>query len=167
MESKSKKFKLQNILSSITIAVVMLLMYSWLKPDANWQGVKAITGETKSVKLPDGSTAILKGPSQIGYPKVFEPKVRNVKVQGEISFEVINNGKNFVVQTEKGGVETRGAKFLVNIKEKKNITVHCLAGSLRMIAKGKKEILEIDLEENEMSSFTKGDKVIEKRPIDS
>jgi ferric-dicitrate binding protein FerR (iron transport regulator) len=159
--------KIYPILGAFGLLLVVLGMYSWLMPDANWQGLKAISGESKSIRLPDSSMAYLKGPAEIGYPSAFDKKVRNLKMEGEVYFEVVNNRKSFLVQTEKGGVETRGAKFLINSKEKKNITVHCLMNKVRMIAKGKKEILEINLEAGEMCSFTKGDGQMQKETFDA
>jgi len=159
--------KIYQLIMALGLLAIVVLMFFWLKPDANWEGVKVISGQTDRVRLPDGSMAYLKGPAQIGYPPNFEEKLRKVKMEGEVSFNVVNNGKSFLVQTEKGGVETHGAKFLVNSSGKKNITVHCLEGQVRMIARGKKEILEIDMESGEMSSFTKGDGVMRKEVIDT
>lgn len=167
MSTRHKSFKAQNILGGVVIMAVILLMYFWLMPDKNWEGVKVTSGQIDSLILPDGSTAYLIGPSQIGYPKTFEENTRRVKMEGEIIFNVVKNNKSFLIQSEKGGAETSGGKFSVNTLEKKNITVQCFENSVHMIAGGKKEIFEIDLNSNEMCSFTKGDGEITKLVIDS
>ncbi len=136
-------------------------------PDNNWQGIKVTSGATDSITLLDGSMAYLKGPAELGFPKVFDKDVRKVKMQGEIYFEIAKDpNRTFLIQSEKGGLETHGANVLVNTKEKKNITIYCLKNNVRMIARGKKKIFEINLEAHEMSSFSKGDGLIEKEPFD-
>lgn len=150
------------------IAASIAIMYYWLLPDSNWRGVKVQRGEIREVNLPDGSLVRLIGPSQIGFPKTFDEKVRKVKIEGVVYFEIKrDSSRNFLIQSEKGGVETKEAKVIINTRERKNITVYCLKHSVRMIARGKKKVLETTLQANEMSSFTKGDGNLRKELLDS
>ncbi len=162
------KIKLYRILGGIGLAGIVVVLYCWFMPDMNWQGVKVHSGETQLLKLPDSSTVYLVGPSQIGYPKVFDKKVRSVKISGEVHFNIkLDPTRTFLVQSEKGGVETYGSKFIINTTKNKNITVYCLEQQLRMIARGKKKIFEIPLDSYEFCSFNKGDGDIMKEKVDS
>jgi ferric-dicitrate binding protein FerR (iron transport regulator) len=153
----------------IAASVIFFIgMFYWLKPDGNWQGVKVISGDKAIFQLPDGSKAFLKGPSTLGYPKEFTEDFRRIKVEGSVYFEIVpHDTRPFLIQSEKGGLETKSAKVVINTIGKKNITIHCIEDSVRMIARGKTEIFEIHLGPYEMSSFTKGDKQINKQHFDS
>src|SRR5690606_37329512 len=109
-----------------------------------------------------GSKACIQGPSTLGYPKRFTEDYRRIKMEGEIYFEIKKNDKPFLVQSEKGGIETQGARFAVNTNEDENITVHCLSDSVDMIARGKTKNFEISLGANEKCSFWRSDKKISK-----
>lgn len=167
MRLKTKNFKFQNIIAGVTVVAVIIFMYIWMMPDKDWQGIKVNTGSIDSIQLPDNSMAYLAGPSELGYPKIFDDKVKKVKMEGEVYFEIAPTpDKTFLVQAEIGGIETRGAKFLMNTIKNKRITVHCFEGSTRLIVRGKVEILEITLEKNEMCDFIRGDKKISKQTFD-
>ena len=146
---------LSRIVTALGVLVAIAIMYFWLKPDAEWQGVKVITGDSETVTLPDGSSALLTGPAQVGFPKVFDEKIRKVKAQGLVNFDIQVNEKNFIVQTEKGGIETKQAKVKINTSIKDSLIVECYEGFVRMIAKGKKGICEAQLIEGQQGFFYK------------
>lgn len=157
MDFKEKRLGTNKILLGLLLAVVVVLLYFWLIPDKNWQGLKVVTGQTDSIILPNGSKAILVGPSSIGFPKSFDNEVRNVKMEGEVYFDIVSNGKTFIVQSEKGGIETRSARIVINTKIKDSFMVSCITGSVRMIARGKKGIFESKILAQQKASFYKKD----------
>lgn len=151
MSENNKQFKILLAVAAILIGVAM---FFWLQPDADWQGVKVISGQTDSVNLPDGSQAVLTGPAQIGFPKTFSDKVRAVKMKGQIFFKIKEDAKrNFLVQTDKGGIETKVAQALVRVTKKDSLMVLCQQGSLRMIGRGKKGICEAELSAGQTGIF--------------
>ena len=163
MDSTKRRTIINNILIALLVGAVCTLMYLWLIPDKDWEGIKVVSGQTQEIKLPDGSMATLTGPSSIGYPKTFDKDIRKVKMEGEIYFDIVNNpNQTFLIQTELGGLETHGASVKVNTKEKDIIIIDCLEDSVRAIARGKKDIFEIELLSNEMIRFHKKDTIIKK-----
>ncbi len=154
--------RIKQIVAFLALLIITFGMYNWLMPDKDWQGIKVVSGQRDSVTLPDGSMAFIIGPSTLGYPKSFTEAFRRIKMEGEIYFEIANESKPFLVQSEKGGVETNGATFVMNTQEEENITVHCLRDNLRMIARGKTKNFEIGLGANEKCAFWRSDKIISK-----
>jgi len=67
-------------------------------------------GARTSFKLPDGSEVWLNSGSKISFPKQYG-KVRNVELLGEAYFEIVKDGKPFVVKTNLGTVEVMGTSF--------------------------------------------------------
>ena len=148
-----KTFPVNNWLIAVIAAAFFFVMYQWLKPDSNWTGLKVAAEDTVTLTLPDRSTAVVIGPSQIGYPKKFDEKVRNVKLEGEVIFDIKESAESFLAQTEKGGIETNQAKVSINTASKDSLIVHCYEGAVRMIGRGKKVICEAQLQANQVGRF--------------
>lgn len=70
-------------------------------------------GGQYEVILPDGTTAVLNAVSSITYPTAFKTDRRDVKITGEVYFEVAQDSrKPFIVRTEKNmQIEVLGTQF--------------------------------------------------------
>ncbi len=65
--------------------------------------------------LPDGTNVWLNAASSITYPTVFAGKEREVKITGEVYFEVAKNEqKPFIVKTHDESIRVLGTEFNVN-----------------------------------------------------
>ncbi len=83
--------------------------------------------ESKTVELPDGSTATLNARSYITYD---EDRDRNIYLDGEAFFEVVKGGR-FVVSTNYGSVEVLGTSF--NVFSRDSIfKVSCKTGKVKV-----------------------------------
>lgn len=72
-------------------------------------------GGQYQLTLADGTKVWLNAASSITYPTVFNGKTREVKIAGEVYFEVAKNAKMpFVVKTGKENITVLGTSFNVN-----------------------------------------------------
>ncbi len=101
------------------VAVLALAILSglglWFK-GAGTVEVLTTYGETKNVKLPDGSTVVLNSHSSLTYrSKGFDQRDREVVLDGEAFFSVVKKaGLRFTVHTKQAHVEVLGTRFNVN-----------------------------------------------------
>ena len=71
--------------------------------------------ETRTVRLPDGSSVMLNHYSSLSYPEKFQSDKREVELNGEAYFEVSKDPKHpFIVQTETIDVQVLGTHFNVD-----------------------------------------------------
>ncbi|MBP3518064.1 MAG: FecR domain-containing protein [Parabacteroides sp.] len=71
-------------------------------------------GQRVNLTLPDGTNVWLNARSELRYPAAFTGNKREITLDGEAYFEVTRNeGKPFVVRTDKCNVEVLGTKFNV------------------------------------------------------
>lgn len=72
-------------------------------------------GGKYSIRLEDGTLAILDAESSIRYPSSFGSGKRTVEISGQVYFEVVHNAKRpFVVKTGKQTIEDLGTHFNIN-----------------------------------------------------
>lgn len=71
-------------------------------------------GKTYAIVLDDGTTVKINSASVLKFPLVFTGNKREVELDGEAYFEVIKNGKPFIVKTQEMDVKVLGTKFNVN-----------------------------------------------------
>jgi len=120
-ESKSvaRRFALyRNLLKVAAVLIVGLITTTAIiynKPEKQLYTsiIETVTtpyGARTSFKLPDGSEVWLNSGSKISFPKQYG-KVRNVELLGEAYFEIVKDGKPFVVKTNLGTVEVMGTSF--------------------------------------------------------
>jgi len=120
-ESKSvaRRFALyRNLLKVAAVLIVGLITTTAIiynKPEKQLYTsiIETVTtpyGARTSFKLPDGSEVWLNSGSKISFPKQYG-KVRNVELLGEAYFEIVKDGKPFVVKTSLGTVEVMGTSF--------------------------------------------------------
>lgn len=84
------------------------------KPNNLLQSIYVPPGSRTSVTLPDGSLVWLNSNTSFKYPTTFASENRVVELDGEAYFEVMKNeGKSFIVKTNKYNVEVLGTTFNV------------------------------------------------------
>lgn len=97
-------------------------------------------GQTKTVKLPDGTTVQLNANSEISYPKKWDKDhIREVWIEGEAFFSVshlhksglVTPGQRFIVHAKKVNIEVLGTTF--NVKQRReSIKVVLVTGKVSM-----------------------------------
>jgi transmembrane sensor len=111
--------KLNNWLRYAVAAVLVLAILSglglWFKGSGRVEVLTAY-GETKKLRLPDGSTVVLNSHSSLTYQhKGFANRDREVALKGEAFFSVVKkSGLRFTVHTQQADVEVLGTSFNVN-----------------------------------------------------
>ena len=92
------------------IGLVMLLMI------ASCSGKRITTTDSFDVvELPDGSTIYLNKNSSVRFDEDFSKRL--VHAEGEVYFEVEENGSPFIVSTSIGEIEVTGTAFSVSTRE--------------------------------------------------
>jgi ferric-dicitrate binding protein FerR (iron transport regulator) len=112
---------------SIAVAAVVLLLISWsgfqFFENFNTNIHKTNFGEIIDLKLPDGTSVVLNGNSQIRYSKNHP---RDIYLEGEAYFKVKSipsTNAKFWVHTKDLKVEVLGTHFHVNTRKKKTEVV--------------------------------------------
>jgi transmembrane sensor len=103
------------------------------------------TAYTRSLKLPDGSTVVLKAGSSLQFPTRFEGETREVKLSGEAYFDIVHNPKQpFIIHT--GTIKTTVLGTAFNIKawpNDKKVKVTVTRGKVRVEEESRKKILAV------------------------
>ncbi|MFT6795459.1 MAG: transmembrane sensor [Maribacter sp.] len=114
-------------LASFSTAAIVLFIITWsgftLYQDANTTVHKTNFGEIIDLKLPDGTSVVLNGNSEIRYANA-DP--RNITLQGEAYFKVKSipsTNAKFWVNTNDLMVEVLGTQFHVNTRMEKTKVV--------------------------------------------
>ncbi|WP_270087116.1 FecR family protein [Sphingobacterium sp. SYP-B4668] len=91
-------------------------------------------GGTYSAVLQDGTKIWLNAGSAITYPSTFNKDYREVKIEGEVYFEVAKEkNRPFIVHTREQQIEVLGTTFNVNdYKNEENSKTTLLTGSVRV-----------------------------------
>ena len=110
-----------SVAAAVLLLVIGIASWGWFFSSPNptmmnsttqWLSASATQGETLTLTLPDGSTAILNSGSNLRYPATFARKKREVQLDGEAFFEVTSNPKKpFIVKTEILTTEVLGTSF--------------------------------------------------------
>jgi transmembrane sensor len=101
-------------------------------------------GGQYEVILPDGTAATLNAASSISYPTAFQSDKRDVKITGEVYFEVARDPrKPFVVRMGRNmQIEVLGTQFDVNAySNEPSVKATLLEGAVRVIAEKAEQIL--------------------------
>ena len=102
-------------------------------------------GGQYQVVLPDQSRVWLNASSSIKFPAAFAGNVRQVKITGEVYFEVTHNAaKPFKVETRNGAaLEVLGTHFNINAyDDEPQITATLVSGSVKVKSGNKNEIIK-------------------------
>ncbi len=93
---------------------------------------ETLSSQTDSVLLADGTTVWLNRNSTLYYPKNFDGKTRQVKLDGEAYFNVAKNAKQpFIVETSYSKVTVLGTSFNVNT-DTISTKVHVCTGKVKV-----------------------------------
>ncbi|MDG5800250.1 DUF4974 domain-containing protein [Marinilabiliaceae bacterium ANBcel2] len=100
----------------ISAFIIMFFKYNYSKDyDAPITTMNAPAGVYSEVCLPDGSSVFLNSQSELSFPVTFENSdVRKVNLNGEGYFEVIDDDKPFIVNTNGVTVNVTGTSFNVS-----------------------------------------------------
>tara|TARA_R110002050_G_scaffold16019_2_gene49062 strand:- start:161020 stop:162030 length:1011 start_codon:yes stop_codon:yes gene_type:complete len=156
--NKFLPFRRTLITSSLSVFAVALLFFFVFKLINSNNDVihKTAYGEIINLKLPDGTTVVLNGNSELTY-KNDNP--RDVTLKGDAYFKVKSKPSThakFWVQTEDLKVEVFGTQFNVNTRdEKTNVLLD--EGSIQLLFDNG---LSKKMKPGEIVSYTKGDEKI-------
>jgi len=143
-ESKSvnQRFTLyRGLLRIAAVLIVGLIAYAVIlynKPEKllYTDVIETVTthwGARTSFILPDGSEVWLNSGSTISFPKQYG-KVRNVDLNGQAYFQVVKDGKPFIVKTKYGMVEVMGTGFDIKAFPDENFETTLVEGSVKVIS---------------------------------
>lgn len=166
--------------SWMKIAASIILMLSLLGGYYIWQNqqnqiIKTAFGETKKVKLSDGSIVVLNANSSIEYSSDWqELPLREVWLEGEAYFKVVRLAsekqteskllKKFIVHTQGLDIEVLGTEFNV-LQREENAQVVLTEGKVKVSAKDKKTE-EIYLEPGELVEYSSVNPILSKKVVD-
>ena len=105
-----------------TIAILLLFLSIYIVNREAPLQLKTITTldkEHKEIKLPDGSTALLNGSSQVKFLENFDEGSREINLKGEAFFSVSKNGSSFIVRTGNARTTVLGTKFNIRAYDEK------------------------------------------------
>ncbi|WP_186758123.1 FecR family protein [Echinicola salinicaeni] len=127
------------------IAVLFLVGY-WIfstvlyNPEKDWVTKETATGEILEFILEDGTKVFLNALSSISYPGEFGKSIREVKVKGEVYFEVAKDkNRPFKVKAKKINTSVLGTSFNVNAYEDEIPKVSVLEGKVLVETISKKQ----------------------------
>lgn len=139
-EKKSPVVRTLNYSKLYQVAAILVVLIAsglWVLLSAP-QTITTGYAETAELQLPGQSQVRLNAVSEIKYDPDKWNKKRKVQLDGEAYFEV-QNGKEFVVETDQGIVRVLGTKF--NVKNRPGFfEVQCYEGSVK-VTHGKGEII--------------------------
>ncbi|MEM6396945.1 MAG: FecR family protein [Bacteroidota bacterium] len=143
--------KVKRMMPWRVIAATLLLLISatFVWYITGRQTVETLAGQKQLVSLPDGSTALLNGQSELSYNSRFWSSGRSLQLSGEAFFEV-NEGSEFKVNTEIGAVEVLGTSFNV-YSRKTSFEVYCQTG--RVVVSVDNERVEAILSAEEATRY--------------
>ncbi len=103
------------------------------------------------IKLPDGTSVLLKPGSSMHYPERFSGSKRQIYLQGEAYFEVKKKaGQPFIVSTDEMEVRVLGTSFFVRAyKTEKQFKVTVTTGKVSVFKKKALVVDTGDIEKNE------------------
>jgi transmembrane sensor len=117
---------------------------------------KTIRGQKLIIKLSDSTKVFLNGSSTISFPEIFNEKIREVTVTGEAYFEVVKDGRPFVVHANETKTEVLGTSFNIqNIPGKSvqvtlaegKVKIHCKSGRTSILKPNQQAIVSVSGDE--------------------
>lgn len=102
-----------------------------------FQTISVPAGQRINLTLPDGTNVWLNARTTLKYPLSFSKEMRQVELDGEAYFDVVENkAKPFVVQTAKSRLEVLGTVFDVeDYSDKDDFETMLFGGSVRVTPK--------------------------------
>lgn len=151
-----------------TISLLMVAIASWWVYSASYQmNIKTAYGETKSLRLPDGSEVTLNANSHLSFDvRELIGRERKVDLEGEAYFHVVQRSieglrSSFNVNTEEGGtIEVLGTSF--NVQNRRDYTQVVLESGK---VKFKTDTKATTLEPGEMIEYSKTTQKVSKKNV--
>ncbi len=123
-----------------SVAVVLFGLYYFFIFNQPTE-VQTLIAQKTTIELPDASQVVLNALSEVSYNERKWDTKREIKLEGEAFFDVAKGAK-FDVVTPKGTVSVLGTEF--NVKQRGAFfEVACFEGTVRVVANGHTEILEV------------------------
>ena len=151
-------------------AVVLLSLSVWtaylyMQP-ATIQTVSTLA-ETRTVRLPDGTSVTLNHYSSLSYPERFKSDDREVELSGEAYFEVSKDSKHpFIVQTETIDVQVLGTHFNVDAyPDNPDVKTTLLTGSVAV--SNKNNSVRMVLKPNEVAIYNKVEQKLTRKVLEN
>lgn len=95
-----------------------------------------------TIKLADGTTAVLNANSTLEFPEAFSGNSRNVSLTGEGYFEVArDNTKPFTVTANGMKISVHGTKFNINTFQNEKVVTFLLEGSVSVGSDRMREVM--------------------------
>lgn len=120
-------YRLRWVAAAASVLVLAVVLTVLLRPATTpeWQTVIAARGEIRTVVLDDGSTVTLNADSRLEHAVSEGAAARLVRLEGEARFDVVSDGRAFVVETEEARVRVLGTQFSVRARgEATAVAVH-------------------------------------------
>ena len=89
-------------------------------------------GARTNFKLPDGSEVWLNSGTTISFPRQYG-EIRKVELSGQAYFQVVKDGKPFVVKTGFGRIEVMGTSFDAKAYANENFETTLVEGSVKVV----------------------------------
>jgi len=129
----------RNLLKVAAILITGLIIstfFLYTKPEKQFnlstiETVKTPYGARTSFKLPDGSEVWMNSGSTLSFPKQYAA-IRNVELTGQAYFNVIKDGKPFIVKTRLGAIEVLGTSFDVKAYNDETFQTTLVEGSVKV-----------------------------------
>lgn len=122
---------------------------------------KSGSGQRLVRHLPDGTIVHLNSNTTISYPRTFGT-VREVTLTGEAFFEVVHNGKPFVVHAGNVDTQVLGTSFNVRCEEGEDTRITLVEGKVSVISPAGKSLT---LEPNEQALIDVRSSALTKRNV--
>jgi transmembrane sensor len=136
---------------------------------ALFNSVRTPRGGQYRLRLSDGTQVWLNAASAIRYPVVFNPKYREVELEGEAYFEVAKNHLPFTVKTATQRVRVLGTHFNINTyTDEASTKTTLLEGSVAVSSiatKAGEQIATCTLKPGQQSSF--GNHLLNVKTVDT
>lgn len=119
------------IVALLITSIIWINKQSQTKQENITQNILAPYGTKAKLTLPDGSTVWLNSGTKIFFPKKFG-KERRIELKGEAFFDVVKNGKPFLVNTTHGLIKVLGTAFDVKSYDNDNFQTTLIRGSIKL-----------------------------------
>lgn len=140
--TKFVPFRKRRLVYSVAALLLLLLIPGYAL--FHTRTITAVRGNHATVLLPDGSKAILNADSRISYKPYRWVFSRDIRMEGEASFEV-KKGKRFRVFSGDRAVTVLGTTFNV-FSRQEGYSVTCLTGKVQVKDDTGSVILEPDMQ---------------------
>lgn len=109
----------------------------------SYNTLKIPRGGEYIMMLNDGTKVWINSETEIKFPVVFPKNERRVIIKGEAYFDVVKDGRPFIVSTGKMNVKVLGTEFNVrSYSDEKSIHTTLVEGKVQIDIKNKKLVLE-------------------------